>query len=229
MIRTPLSQFKRAMKTGETSAGGVILHKLLSTTMEIGTDRLIKFTISTGSIDRDNDTVDVKGWVLDAFQLNPVVLWGHKASQLPVGKCVGIGVEGDALKALVDFVPADVPVAGDFAEAVFRLCREGFLSATSVGFRPLEFELAKERMDDDDWWPPLNFLRQELMEFSIVSIPANPEALIDPTERAAATQIDGAVVQQEIAAAAAAEVQRQAAISAAARMQQRRAQLRAYN
>lgn len=210
-----LGHFKRAIKDG-TSIGGVMLHKLMVGIVEAGpSDRTVKYTISNSSVDRDKDSVSVTGWDLANFQRNPVVLWGHKAGELPIGKCVQIGLEDDALKAIVEFLPADMPIAGERAEAVLRMSRTGFLSATSVGFRPLEFELAKERDDGDSWWPPVNFIRQELMEFSIVSIPANPDALIDPTERAfQASQSD-------------AEVQHQAAASAA-KMQHRLARLRAY-
>ena len=79
------------------------------------------------------------------------------------------------------FVPADVPVFGPKAEGIKQLCRSGFLFATSVGFRPLEWDFTEdEARGADDWFPGIDFHRHELMEFSIVSIPANPEALIEP-------------------------------------------------
>jgi hypothetical protein len=71
--------------------------------------------------------------------------------------------------------------------------------------------MAKDRMDEDDWFPPMNFLRNELLEFSIVSIPCNPEALIEPGERRGAP---APVVEptpapvDDVALAAAAAVQR---------------------
>jgi HK97 family phage prohead protease len=182
MANFPLARFKSMAKKGESLPVGSVLHKQMTTVVEALDDRRVRFTISNASVDRDNDTVSVEGWELGPFLTNPVVLWGHNSYDLPVGKCVEIGVENSALKAIVEFVPADVPCIGDRAEAILRMCRTGFLNATSVGFRPLDFEIANDR-GDDDWFPPVNFLRQELMEFSIVSIPANPEALIDPGER----------------------------------------------
>jgi phage head maturation protease len=64
---------------------------------------------------------------------------------------------------------------------VYRLARGGFLAATSVGFRPLKWEYTtdKER-GADDWFPGIDFEEQELVEFSIVTVPANPEALMEP-------------------------------------------------
>lgn len=138
------------------------------------TDRAIKFTISTPARDRDNDQIMQDGWELVPYSKNPVVLLNHKASDLPIGKCVSIGVEDGNLKATVQFIPSSYPVVGQVAEAVYQMCNGGYLSATSVGFRPLKWDWAG---DDSDG---IVFSKQELLEFSIVSVPSNPEAIIEP-------------------------------------------------
>ena len=137
-------------------------------------DRQIKFTISTDSKDRDNDIIRQDGWDLTSYVKNPVVLLNHKSNELPVAKCVGIGVEDGKLKATIEFVPATYPIVGDTAEAVFQLCKSGYMNATSVGFRPLKWDWSD---GDDDG---IVYTRQELLEFSIVSVPSNPQALIEP-------------------------------------------------
>jgi hypothetical protein len=38
-------------------------------------------------------------------------------------------------------------------------------------------------MGSEDWLPPVNFTKQKLLEFSIVTVPANSEALIEPGQR----------------------------------------------
>ena len=64
---------------------------------------------------------------------------------------------------------------------------DGFLSATSVGFRQLTWDFTEdEERGADDWWPGIVFHTQELVEFSIVTVPANPEALIGFTAGAGA-------------------------------------------
>ena len=176
-------RFKSLVRREQALPVDTLLRKDSFTLVEQLEDRVVRFTISTAAVDRERDSVSVQGWDLDAYRQNPVVLWAHDGSELPVGRCVEIGDDGVALRASVEFVPADMPLVGPKAEAILRMSRTGFLNATSVGFRPLEFELAKDRMDEDDWFPPFNFIRQELMEFSIVSIPCNPEALIDSAER----------------------------------------------
>lgn len=146
--------------------------------------RTLRFTISTSCIDRAKDTIDQGGWDLVAYRQNPVVLWMHDKESLPIGRCCDIGLEGGALRATVEFVRADMPVVGEMAEAVMLLCQEGFLSATSVGFRPLEYDVSEDpARGAEDWFPGFDFKRQELTEFSIVTVPCNPEALIDPAHR----------------------------------------------
>ncbi len=124
--------------------------------------RLVEAVISTGRRDRDGDIVEPAGWVLDSFLRNPVVLWLHDQAK-PIGRCVEIRREGDALVATTQF--AKTPLA----EEIWALYRDGFLRAWSVSFLALE-------------WEPLpdggrRFTKQELLEYSAVSVPANPEAL----------------------------------------------------
>ena len=97
-------------------------------------DRQLRFTISTDAIDRDYDKVIQDGWELANYLKNPVVLFGHNADALPVGKCVEIGIENGNLIAAVEFAK---PEWYPQAESVYQMCLHGFLSATSVGFRPL--------------------------------------------------------------------------------------------
>jgi HK97 family phage prohead protease len=127
-----------------------------------------RFTISTPTIDRSSDSIAAEGWDLKAYRRNPVVLFAHDAGAWPVGKAVSIGVEGNALVATVQFANTH---EGRKAEA---LVNEGVLRATSVGFRPLEADYAPEKSRVGG----MNFKRQELMEFSLVPVPCNPDCLI---------------------------------------------------
>lgn len=137
-----------------------------------GNERGLTFTISTASVDRMGDTIAVEGWKLDNYRKNPVVLWGHDASSLPLGKSTKIWTEGGKLKSDVEFTPK-----GElrFNDSVLSLLKGGFLNATSVGFQPLKYAFSKDPARQFG----IDFVEQELMEFSVVSIPANPEALIE--------------------------------------------------
>jgi hypothetical protein len=132
-------------------------------------DGKMSFVISTASPDRSHDTVAVEGWKLDNFAKNPVVLWAHDYERPPVARSGPVVPENGRLMAKdVDFVPREV---SEFAWSVGEMYRLGFLSAVSVGFRPRSYKLNAETGGVD-------FQEQELLEFSAVPVPANPEALV---------------------------------------------------
>lgn len=133
--------------------------------------RYRQFIVSTAAVDRDNDSISPKGWHLDNYRKNPVVLFAHDYTSLPIGKCSNIKMVGGQLIATAEFADHDM------ANTVMRLVDGGFLNATSVGFRPMKYQLNDERKGVD-------FEEQELLEFSIVPVPANPEALIVARELA---------------------------------------------
>lgn len=143
--------------------------KQFATEVEEMASRKMAFTISTASVDRDGDTIDPKGWMLDNYRKNPVVLFGHDYSSLPVGKATNIITTEHGLKAEVEFPPMGVY---PFADTVHDMVKAGFLNATSVGFAGIEANKSKDRERGYD------FMKQELLEFSIVPVPANPEALV---------------------------------------------------
>src|SRR5262249_23285918 len=104
---------------------------------------------------------------LRAYKRNPVVLWGHDSSRTPIGSG-RVWREGKALMGAVRFAPS---IMGNH---VAELVQAKMLHATSVGFVPLKFTPAKGPGREYG----IDFHEQELLEFSVVSVPANPEALI---------------------------------------------------
>ena len=143
----------------------------LSATKAADDGRSYVFTISTANVDRMGDTIAVTGWRTANYLRNPVVLWGHDAMLLPVGKG-GVWIEGSALKGRVTFAPTD---AGREVREPVKGC---FLKATSVGFRPLKWQFSKDPARKDHMG--IDFIEQELLEFSSVTVPANAEATLAP-------------------------------------------------
>ncbi len=151
------------------------LRKAFSAEVKVPADpasRIIDFTISTASVDRMGDSIAADGWKYDAYQKNPVVLWAHDSSMLPVAKSSKLRFDGGKFKASAEFMPRDI---SGFADAVFQALKGGYLSAVSVGFVPIKYSF----VDDPTRRFGIDFEEQELLEFSIVPIPANPEALIE--------------------------------------------------
>jgi len=121
----------------------------------------ITVVASSDAVDRDGDILDPKGWDLKNFQTNPVLLWSHNASELPIGKVLDVHTEGSELVAEVKFA------THEFAKTVETLVRDGFINTTSVGFMPQEIS-EKEALTS----------KQELLELSFVNVPSNPSATV---------------------------------------------------
>lgn len=132
-------------------------------------DLILEFVISTESVDRDGDTIKADGWKIDRYLQNPVVLFAHDYKSLPVANALGVWAEGGKLKSRAKFTPKDLY---PFGYMVYQFYREGFMRATSVGFNPIRW------IHSDDRKGGIDFLEQELLEFSCVPVPANPEALV---------------------------------------------------
>jgi HK97 family phage prohead protease len=129
--------------------------------------RKISFILSTKTKDRDNSVVNGP-WVLDNYKKNPVVMAFHDYKSLPVAKCTSIGVQSGNLVATAQFIDAAL---SPFAEQVYQMLAQGFLKGCSVGFIPID---PPTRSNDG----VLTYSKCELLEFSIVPIPSNPEALM---------------------------------------------------
>ncbi len=117
---------------------------------------------STGIVDRDNEILDPFGWELDNFRKAPRLLWAHKALDLPIGRVDNIWIDGTTKELKFDATFAEKE--NDFAKRVADLMRGGFLNTFSVGFIPKEKEGNR-------------YTKQELIEISVVNIPANVEAM----------------------------------------------------
>jgi HK97 family phage prohead protease len=137
--------------------------------------RTVPFLISTASRDRYGDVIDASGWKLESYLQNPVVLWAHDYSSAPIARAIEVTADRKALRAVDKFATRD---QYEFADTVFKLIVGGYIRATSVGFLPLKWEIEDEG-EEDNFFAPVHFLEQELLEHSVVPVPANPEALIE--------------------------------------------------
>lgn len=131
-------------------------------------DGTAEFTVSTGNRDRDRDAVNPKGWDLTNFKKNPVVLWAHESWSPPVARATRIARDGDELVSTAKFYTEDDDYR--FPRTVLRMLQGRFLNAVSAGFMPLEWVYNEDARGFD-------IKRQELYEYSVVPVPANPEAL----------------------------------------------------
>jgi len=119
------------------------------------------FLISDESVDRQGEIVKQAGWDFTNFKQNPVILFGHDSYDLPIGKAVDIYTEGDKTFAVIEFA-AEIY---DKAKVVWEMVKAGVLRTVSVGFINQEY-------DNNE------LTKNELLEISIVPVPANPNAIV---------------------------------------------------
>lgn len=135
--------------------------------------------ISTEAIDREGDIVVAAGIELEDYLKNPVVLFGHKYSdpEAVVGRSLEIESADQKVRSKFQFAPWGTSTGADVTR---RLWEKNFLNAASIGFYPKVWEQINPEEEPDEWgWYSggYRFLEWELLEFSLVPIPANQEAL----------------------------------------------------
>lgn len=133
------------------------------------------FIASTSTPDRYNDVVDQSTWVLDNYRMNPVIQVDHCYEvEATVGRAASVGVVAGALT--VEVVWGTDPKSQLVAQKVM----EGSLNAVSVGFMPGRVTQRSLLPQNDPAYTDgygYVYYDCELLEVSVVAIPANPEAL----------------------------------------------------
>lgn len=124
---------------------------------------IVEAIITTSSIDRYRESLATEGIDTASYMNNPVVLYGHDYSGLPIGKTIKLTPFKNKIKAQFQLAVDEYP----FASTVYAMIKSGYLNAVSIGGRVLDW--------NDDY---TEILKMEMLEFSVVPVPANAEALI---------------------------------------------------
>jgi HK97 family phage prohead protease len=126
----------------------------------------LEFILSTYDEDRYGDRIVQEGWKTDNFKKNPIALLNHDKN-FPIGKWKDLRVQDGALRGHLQMAPQGTSSRHD---EIRKLIDAGILRAVSVGFLPIESEpLVKSG--------GTKYIKAELVETSLVAIPANPNAL----------------------------------------------------
>ena len=133
----------------------------------------VTFIASTDDVDRYSDIIDQKGWKLDNYKKNPVILFNHNSQALPIGRGHP-RIENGKLMIDVEFDMDD-----ELGSKIANKVKNGFMNAVSVGFNPKK---AIERSDlptEHKYYGErgMFFEEAELLEVSVVTIPANASAI----------------------------------------------------
>ena len=151
-----------------------------STVKDLG-DGVFEATITNSDVDRMGESIDYKGIDTKAYMDNPVVLYGHDYQGLPIGKTLKLTKSNvnSSWSARFQLATDILP----FAATVAAMVKGGFLNAVSIG------GVVKEWSGDFT-----QILKMEMVEFSIVPVPANPAALI--TSRSFLKDLTGKSVEE---------------------------------
>jgi HK97 family phage major capsid protein/HK97 family phage prohead protease len=137
--------------------------------------RIITGTATTPTPDRIGDIIEPLGVQFN----NPMpLLWQHDSMQ-PVGQVIFMPPTRNGIKfeaQIADPRDASSATLADRLKEAWDSVKMKLVGAVSIGFRAIEAEPVDEK--DDGWFAPLRFLKTEVLELSLVTIPANKEALI---------------------------------------------------
>ena len=122
-------------------------------------------TITTPAEDRMGDVVVPEGGDFSDYNKNPVMLFAHDHYSIPIGRTVRLRVvPGEGIRADFNWLKDD-----PFADRVRNAFEQNVLNAASIGFLPTKWEpYGKDGFRFTSW---------KLLEWSIVPVPANPEAV----------------------------------------------------
>lgn len=139
------------------------------------------FTLSDHSLNSQGCWVLTSGIDLSRYVKNPIVLFNHKRANdthwsaknedapLTIGRCSRVWVDGEKLMGEIEFDEKD-----GFAVKIKDKVEGGFLNSVSIGFRIIELSEAALLIKSGQRNPTIT--KAELMEVSIVDLPANPNA-----------------------------------------------------
>lgn len=139
---------------------------------------IFKAIVTSEHIDHDGEVVKRDGLNLKTYKTNGILLYNHDPNR-PLGASTGsMRNTKDGLLIEYKFAKVDTP-ALEYIAGVYSLVKQGVLKTMSIGFRRLDARMANAQ-DKKLYGKNVRFVTNKavLVEVSIVSVPANSEALI---------------------------------------------------
>lgn len=162
-----------------------------------------RFIASTTASDRYGDIVDQATWKLENYRMNPVIQVDHSyCAEDTVGR-------GDTVQVVENELIVDIIWGTDQeSQLIAQKVMEGLLNAVSVGFRPGRITRRSEMPADSPYFASKDvnpygviYYDCELLEISVVAIPANPDALAQRNANPTPTpQIDLSALVEQVTA-----------------------------
>lgn len=128
-----------------------------------------RYVFSNESKGRDGHVVRNAGIEHDNYDRNPVVLWAHDDTTPPIGRGSNINTKGLNCRIDVTFATDVLP----FAKTIRDLVAGKWLRALSMSWAPIKYRQLPDHSGG------LEFQEVDLLEVSVVPLPALADALLD--------------------------------------------------
>jgi HK97 family phage prohead protease len=168
-----LKEFGARICTLNTGGAG-IRAGIHTTCKEVAGDRpVLDFIASDETVDRYDEVIKQDGWELDNFMGNPVIPDCHNYGTVAniLGRDIlpkDQQVQDGHLCTRIEFA-----VDNPMGLLAYKMSKGGFIKSMSVGFIPLEWVNGNAAGQ-----PARTYTKSELLEKSLVVVPANPGATI---------------------------------------------------
>ncbi len=150
--------------------------------------RIVQYKFTDATTDRYGDRITAKGVKLDKYRANPIVLGFHNSYTFPIGATIKAWYEksDDSVKGWVLFFDSNIDDTG-ISESTFKFVTSGAVKTGSIGFIPVAGKVRKPTEEEKttygmtDWGYIYDEI--ELLEYSIVPLPANPSSMSEPISK----------------------------------------------
>lgn len=142
-------------------------------------DSLLDFIATDETLDRYNEVIKLDGWDTKNYLANPVVPDCHNYDSVMriLGRSTQLSIADGKMINRVQFA-MDNPMGA----MAYKMAKGGFIKSESVGFIPVEW------INGGKGEPDRTYTKQELLEISLVVVPANPGATIGLAMKSGAIQ-----------------------------------------
>ena len=138
-------------------------------------DELMKIVgvANENAVDRMDERLEPAGVTIDNFIKNPVLLADHLYfTRAVIGAVENVTPEDDGVKFVANLGDPSKAELTETQKEIRSLVKQGLIQTVSVGFIPLRIR-APEFDDDYKLIEPAVILEWELLEISVVAVPAN--------------------------------------------------------
>jgi hypothetical protein len=143
---------------------------------EMIANREAEFVISTESVDSYGTVFMADGADFTRYNLNPIVAYSHESCSDDPDMILGTSTVRQEKKVTIGKVRFEDEETNPMAEKIWKKIVAGTIRMASIGARVIEWRWGDEAKGEDK--NVIYFTRWELIEWSIVPVGSNPDALL---------------------------------------------------